>query len=100
MGFLTSVGRTCDREPVTFTGVQSRLRERALASDRRAGSWARGEARRRQWKFVRENWRPLIVLALVLTVVTGTVLLLVPRGDVRSFFAGVFATSIIGTMMF
>ena len=44
--------------------LDARSRRYTLASDRRAGSWARAKARRAQYEFVRRHWLTLAAMGL------------------------------------
>ena len=61
------------------------VRRRQLAGDNRAGSYARGLARRRQYAFMRENWLALSVALLVAV----AVLLVAARFVANDFARGV-----------
>jgi hypothetical protein len=78
--------------------TRRRLRERQLAGDGRAGSWARAEARRRQWTFLKRI-RPFI--ATTLLVVAGFValaVLLIPDTFVRGLVVGGLIVGSIAAM--
>lgn len=61
-------------------------RERELSGDQRAGAWARGQVHRRNWAFVRRNWRRISLIA-ILTVALVPLTLLMPSWS-RMFVAG------------
>lgn len=74
---------------------RGRIKDRQLASDNRAGSWARAEARRRQYKFLRETWRQLAPMLLAATAFTAGVAWLAPAGFWRGLAVGVLGTTAI-----
>lgn len=61
---------------------------RALASDARAGSWARGRARVAQREYLRENWLPYAGFLIGLLAVTLIVAWLMPTEFLRGLAAG------------
>lgn len=63
-------------------------RARALASDARAGSWARGKARRAQRRFLRERWRPFAAFLLALAVGAAWVAWLMPTQFLTGMVVG------------
>jgi hypothetical protein len=65
--------------------IRQRRRARQLASDARAGAWARAEARRRQYDYLRKHWRRLTVLALFTATATAGLSYL----QANQFLAGV-----------
>jgi Nuclease-related domain len=85
------------RRPVT-SQLNEALRARQLASDRRAGSWARGQAWTRQLAFIRSHWRRLggALLLSLLVAVPGVAM--VPGGFGRGFVAGGLLVAIIATL--
>lgn len=76
-----------------------RRRSRELASDRRAGEWARTKARRAQYQFIRRNWRPVTVLAAV-TVLPGVAAAALLPPPVAGFLLGVLFTSVGAAVWF
>lgn len=76
-----------------------RRRSRELASDRRAGEWARAKARRAQYQFIRRNWRPVTVLAAV-TVLPGVAAAALLPPPVAGFLLGVLLTSVGAAVWF
>ena len=69
-------------------GLVEARRRHALASDKRAGSWARGRARTAQREFIRENWQWLSIFAIV---VVGIALLsgfLMPSAFMKGLVVG------------
>ncbi len=73
-------------------------RARTLASDRRAGSWARGRAWSEQLAFVGRNWLRLGAALLLACLVTLPGVWLVTGGFARGFIAGVFLTTIVASL--
>lgn len=73
-------------------------RARTLASDRRAGSWARGRAWTEQLAFVRRNWLRLGGALLLACLLTLPGVWLVPAGFGRGFIAGAFLTTIVASL--
>lgn len=61
---------------------------RTLASDARAGSWARGKARTTQRAFVRANWRPYTAFLVGLLIITLVVAWLMPTDLLRGLTSG------------
>lgn len=74
-------------------------RSRELASDRRAGEWARAKARRAQYRFIRRNWRPVTVLVSA-TVVPGIAVAAFLPPPVAGFLLGVLLTSVGAAVWF
>ncbi len=75
-----------------------RRRERQLAGDQRAGSWARGQARLAQRRYLRLHWRLLLLFALALL---GPVLLaaaFVPSSLARGFLLGAGTAGVGGAL--
>jgi len=64
------------------------MRERNLASDARAGSWARAEVRRRQQAFVRNNWRLLLAMVIVAAAVTTGLSYVAPNRFIQGLTVG------------
>ena len=83
--------------PVLSAGLN--LRERMLASDQRAGQWARGKARRAQYEFARRRWRRLALLAVVPLPLPAVVALLLPR-FVGGMLLGAAITAVLGLLAF
>jgi hypothetical protein len=72
------------------------MRARRLASDDRAGSWARSEGRRRQYAFVRSNWRFVSATVLVAAAVTFGVTFVAPNQFVKGMVVGAGAVAAFG----
>lgn len=68
-------------------------RRHALASDRRAGAYARDLARRRQYKFARHQWRLLVLVVTAFTLLPAPFLWFLPGAELRAFAAGGLVTS-------
>jgi hypothetical protein len=83
-----------------LTDVRRRLRERQLAGDDRAGSWARGEARRRQWQFIRRQWRLLAGMIAVAATVTALVLTFIEGDFQRGLIVGAPSVATFGALAF
>lgn len=84
-------------------GVESvvrRWRERALASDRRAGRWARGKARRAQYAYVRASWRSLALVAAGAMVAPLAMLPFLPNGFSQGLLVGIAITAVAGLLSF
>jgi hypothetical protein len=84
-------------------GVQRlivRQRERALASDQRAGRWARGKARRLQREYVRRNWRILSGVGGGLLLLIAAAVPLFPSPFARGLYLGSFSTAVAGLLAF
>lgn len=74
--------------------VRVKLRERQLAGDARAGSWARARARREQREFLRRNWR-LTGGFSTLTLLFGILVsIAVPDVFVQGIVIGVTCTAV------
>jgi hypothetical protein len=73
---------------VDLRGLLDQRRARVLASDARAGSWARGRARVTQRQYVREHWRLYAGLLIGLLIVTVVVAGLMPTGFLRGLVVG------------
>ena len=73
-----------------LTGLLEKRRMRVLASDGRAGSWARGRARVAQREYLREHWRVYAGFISMLLAVTLVVASLMPTGFLSGFVAGAF----------
>ncbi len=78
--------------------IANALRARQLASDRRAGSWARGRAWRRQIAFVRRRWHPLGGALIASIVLAAPGVALTPAGFARGFVAGGFLVAVAATL--
>jgi hypothetical protein len=77
----------------TATMVSTGLRRRELAGDRRAGSWARGEARRAQREFAVRHWVRLVAgVTIGLLPSLATIMVVVGSPAARAFLAGVACT--------
>lgn len=79
---------------------QQRRRRRQLASDDRAGTYARAKARRAQRAYLRKHYKHLTVAALIMV---GPVLLvtpLVPAGFPRGFLLGADLTAAAGALSY
>ncbi len=80
-------------------GRQSR-RELALASESRAGEWARGKARRAQRQFVAQHWRQLSMCGALMFVPVASTSFLVPSGFGRGFLVGATVASVGAVLAF
>jgi hypothetical protein len=76
----------------------TKRREKALASDQRAGIWARSSARNRQRSFARRSWKVLVGIAVVMSGLSAIVSLFVPRGFERGFVIGAGVASMIAVL--
>jgi hypothetical protein len=75
------------------------LRQRMLASDRRAGKWARGRARREQYEFVRRSWRRFALLGTVPLLLPSIAAAFLPR-FVGGMLLGAAITAVLGLLAF
>lgn len=75
-------------------------RSRELASDRRAGRWARTKTRRSHLDFVGRNWCRLLAAALVMVLPGLAGVALVSAPLLRGFLAGVICTAAVATLAF
>jgi hypothetical protein len=85
-------------ESTVMSYVSNALRARQLASDRRAGRWARGQAWSRQLAFVRRSWRPLAGALLASVALAAPGVALTPAGFTRGFVTGSFLVGVVATL--
>jgi hypothetical protein len=78
--------------------VLSRRRQRALAGDVRAGSWARARARTDQRAFLREHWRLYCLAIVVLLAPGGLVAAFMPNAFLRGLVLGVLLAAVPGAL--
>lgn len=83
-----------------LTRHQERRRQRQLASDDRAGSYARAKARRTQRTYLKQHWRRLSVAALVMVGPVVLVSPLIPAGTTRGFLLGADLTAAAGALAY
>lgn len=91
---------------MTVTGAAGRVllqqarrrRERELAGDHRAGSWARGRARAAQHRYVRLHWRSLALFALVLLAPALLAAVFIPDALARGFLLGAATAGVGGAL--
>lgn len=84
---------------MVFDGVvASRRRERELASDVRAGSWARSRARVAQRVFWRRNWRVVVAFAAIVLVPGALASWLIPSPFVGGVILGVALATVPGVI--
>jgi hypothetical protein len=76
------------------------LRRRQLASDRRAGSWARAKARRQQRSYLARHWRRLAVGVALVAVPFVCVLHFVREGFLRGLLVGSAATGALAVISY
>jgi hypothetical protein len=69
-------------------------RDRALAGQTRAGSWARGEARRRQYDYVRRAWRTIAIVVALMAALTAVMCLFAPSSS-RDLVVGLAASTTV-----
>jgi hypothetical protein len=81
-----------------FNELRRRLRERELAGDGRAGSWARTKVRRRQWQFIRRQWRFFAVTVVGAAAITSLVLIFMRSEFLRGFVVGIAVAGTIGAL--
>lgn len=81
-----------------FDSIRSRRRRRELASDTRAGIWARNQVQREQWEFIRREWKmftaPIAVTAALLAVVAY----FTPNAFVRGLVIGGVSVALIAML--
>jgi len=82
-----------DDEDVAVPDLGATIRRRTLAGDARAGSWARNKARRRQRRFLRENWVRLSAVCAVMLAAAGSAASVMPTSFTRGLLLGVGVTS-------
>lgn len=68
--------------------LRSQVRRAQLSSDARAGRWARNEARRRQWAFVRTRWQLLSGFIASTAAVIALLLVLIEQPFLAGFAFG------------
>lgn len=78
-----------------FSFRERTRRQRQLASDARAGSWARGQARRAHRKYVRKHWRLTLAVAGGMGVLTSVAAFLTRQELVRGLVIGAGITGTI-----
>lgn len=78
--------------------LSAAYRRRALAGDERAGAWARGQARRRWYAFVRERWLLLTTMAVVAAIPITLVALVVGSPFVRGLVVGAGGTATVAAL--
>lgn len=81
-----------------LTTTRQRLRDRQLAGDGRAGQWAREEARRQQWHFIRRRWRLLVTMTMAMIVLTAVVVSFLNGAFERGFILGASFAGTIGAL--
>jgi F0F1-type ATP synthase assembly protein I len=69
-----------------------------LASDARAGSWARGQARRAHRKYVRKHWRLMLVVTCGMGALTAITAFLVRQELVRGIVIGAGLTGTLALL--
>lgn len=79
---------TSPRPSGVLPALVRRVRERELASDARAGAWARGKARRARYDYLRSHWGLLSFAALVMTAPIIVAAVLIPGALARGFLLG------------
>jgi hypothetical protein len=84
---------------VNARGIAQRFRERELASDQRAGRFARRKARLVQRAYLQRNWRVFTIIGIgMLTPLLGLPLL--PNNFARGLFVGALVTAVIALLSF
>jgi hypothetical protein len=78
--------------------LETRLRERELASDVRAGSWARARARSKQRAFLRERWQLLTGFALLALALGIVVCALTPSPFMKGLVLGMVLAAVPGLL--
>ncbi len=78
--------------------VQTLLRRRRLASDQRAGSYPRGQARRTQYAFMRRHWLGLCGMLAVTAAILGITSFFLPGGFARGFLVGAGLVGSVGAI--
>lgn len=71
---------------------------RALASDERAGTWARGQARRRWYAFVRQRWLLLTSMTLTAAIPITGLAVLISDAFLRGLVVGSGAAAVIAVL--
>jgi hypothetical protein len=75
-------------------------RERELASDTRAGRFARTKARRAQRTFLRRNWKLFLAVTAGMLLPALAALPLLPNSFARGLLVGVAGTSVVALLSF
>jgi hypothetical protein len=78
--------------------IETRLRERELAGDVRAGSWVRGQVRTDQRAFLREHWRLFTGLAALTLAFALIVCALTPSMFLKGLILGVVLAAVPGVI--
>jgi hypothetical protein len=81
-----------------FNEVRRRMRERQLAGDGRAGSWSRTKARRRQWQFIRRQWRFFAITVVGTAAMTSFLMIFIRTEFLRGFVVGIAVAGTIGAL--
>ena len=76
--------------------IRERWRRRSLGSDRRAGSWAAGEARRRQLRLLRQSWGFFVIFLFLGGAVIAGVALTLDNDFLRGFVVGAGSIAVLG----
>ena len=78
--------------------LSKRVRRHSLGGDQRAGSYARGLARRRQRDFIRRAWMHLALFALWIAGVLGVTVALTPSSFMRGLIVGLGVAGTAGAL--
>lgn len=83
---------------VSIQDLLSRRRQRELAGDARAGSWARARARTDQRAFLRAHWRPYCLAMVVMLAPGVLVAAFMPNAFLRGLVLGVLLAAVPGAL--
>jgi hypothetical protein len=83
---------------VVLTELRQRARELQLAGDGRAGSWARAKVRRRQWQFVRRQWRFFAATVVAAAAITCGLLFFIRSEFLRGLLVGASLAGTVGAL--
>ena len=81
-----------------FSQVRQQTRQRQLAGDGRAGSWASAKARRRHWQFIRNGWGFIVGTATGAAAAISIALVVVRAEFLRGVIVGALTVGTIGAL--
>ena len=96
VGGASPASATGSRLATQLGAVIQAVRRWSLAGDQRAGSWARAEARQKQYAFLRRNWITLLALGSAVAAVLAVTVALTSDQFVRGLVVGAGLTGTAG----